>query len=297
MPLNYTHSSGGGSSNAPSYEMEGRNSMGGGSMDDYFGEISAIQDAIRTFNDQVQNISDLHNRQLTALDADPNSTASTVSSDLATASSSISTLSNSIKQRIKTLERQTVRLPATNPDKSVRQNQEGALKKRFMETIESYQGVEKAYRDRLRMRLERQYRIVKPDATEDEVRNAVDGDAGEGGVFAQALLGSRTTDARRALSAAQDRQKDIKKIEQTLVELAQLFNEMSIMVEQDDEKIVSIDERQALVGEELGMTIKELKQANVSARNYRRGRWICFFISVGVLVVVGIILAIVFGRK
>ena len=69
---------------------------------------------------------------------------------------------------------------------------------------------------------------VKPDASPDEVKAVVDDDQG-GQIFSQALMNSnRYGEARSAYREVQERHADIKKIERTLTELAQLFNDVSI---------------------------------------------------------------------
>lgn len=55
-----------------------------------------------------------------------------------------------------------------------------------MEAIQNYQTVEQQYRQKYKQRLERQYKIVKPDATPEEIRAVVEDDGG-GQVFTQAV--------------------------------------------------------------------------------------------------------------
>ena len=67
---------------------------------------------------------------------------------------------------------------------------------------------------------------VKPDASPEEVKAVVDDDQG-GQIFSQALMNSnRYGEARSAYREVQERHADIKKIERTLTELAQLFNDV-----------------------------------------------------------------------
>jgi syntaxin 1B/2/3 len=73
---------------------------------------------------------------------------------------------------------------------------------RFMDLIQEYREVEKKSRDRYRARMERQYKIVKPDATEAEIKQAIETDQGTQ-VFANALTQStRYADARNAYRGA-----------------------------------------------------------------------------------------------
>jgi syntaxin 1B/2/3 len=78
--------------------------------------------------------------------------------------------------------------------------------------------------------MERQFKIVKPDATPEEVRAVVDDDQG-GQIFSQALMNSnRYGESRAAYREVQERHEDIKRIERTIAELAQLFNDVRFSV-------------------------------------------------------------------
>ena len=60
------------------------------------------------------------------------------------------------------------------------------MKQKFVEAIQNYQSVEQQYRQKYKQRLERQFKIVKPDATPEEVRAVVNDDQG-GQIFSQAV--------------------------------------------------------------------------------------------------------------
>ena len=60
------------------------------------------------------------------------------------------------------------------------------MRKRFLDTIQRYQDVERNYQLKYRQRIERQIRIVKPDASQDEVDDIIDSD-GPPQVFAQSV--------------------------------------------------------------------------------------------------------------
>jgi hypothetical protein len=60
------------------------------------------------------------------------------------------------------------------------------VKSKFVEAIQQYQSVEQQYRTKYKQRMERQFKIVKPDATPDEIK-AVVNDDGNGQIFQQAV--------------------------------------------------------------------------------------------------------------
>lgn len=103
-------------------------------------------------------------------------------------------LNTSIKDQIKFLETDAVR----SRDNSVKNTQVGQLKTSFTKQLQEYRQEEANYEKRYREQIARQYRIVNPDATESEVREAADADWGNEGVFQTAVsdqydsMGNRT---------------------------------------------------------------------------------------------------------
>jgi len=256
-----------------------------GDMHAFYAEISSIQDALRTFNDNVARIGDLHSRSLNNMD---DAAAQRNAAQLDELVEDTSALSATLKKQIKVLEAQR----GSGRDGQIRQQQTALVKTKFVEAIQNYQSVEQQYRARYKQRMERQFKIVKPDATPEEVKAVVNDEQG-GQIFSQALMNSRYTDSRAAYREVQERHEDIKRIEKTLAELAQLFNDMSVLVEQQDETINVIQAQAAGVEKDTEAGLQYTDRAVVSARAARKKRWICFFILVGVVVVVAIVVAIV----
>lgn len=70
---------------------------------------------------------------------------------------------------------------------STKKNQWEAMNRDFQKELSNYLQEEKTFRDRYRDQIARQYRIVNPDASEEEVRRAADMDWGNEGVFQTAV--------------------------------------------------------------------------------------------------------------
>lgn len=64
-------------------------------------------------------------------------------------------------------------------------NQVEAVKTRFTTLLQEHQVVEKEFRKKVKDRVERQYKIVNPNATEEEVRQVTEADNPQ--VFSQAV--------------------------------------------------------------------------------------------------------------
>jgi len=262
---------------------------GGGDMTAFYSEISSIQEALRTFNDNIARIGDLHSRSLNNMD---DAAAQRNAAQLDELVAETSAMSATLKRRVKALEAQG----GSSRDGQIKRQQASFIKSKFVEAIQNYQSVEQQYRTKYKQRLERQFRIVKPDATPDEVRAAVNDENG-GQVFAQALMNTRATESRAAYREVQERHEDIKRIERTLAELAQLFNDMSVLVEQQDETINVIQAQAGNVEKDTEAGLQYTDKAVSSARAARKKRWICFIICIILLAVVGIVIGIVVSNN
>ncbi|KAI0831483.1 t-SNARE [Trametes gibbosa] len=260
--------------------------VGADGMAAFYNEIASIQDDIRTFNDNVARISDMHSRSLNTTD---DVASQRVNQQMEELVADTSALSNVLRRRIKSLQKQG----GSGRDGEIRKQQTGLVKQKFMDAIQNYQTVEQQYRQKYKQRLERQYKIVKPDATPDEVKAVVDDDQG-GQIFSQALMNSnRYGEARSAYREVQERHEDIKKIERTLTELAQLFNDMSILVEQQDEQITAINDTVKEVEKDVETGLNYTQKAVDSARSARKKRWICFILIIVILIIIAIVVAVV----
>ncbi|KAG8878125.1 Plasma membrane t-SNARE, secretory vesicle fusion [Tulasnella sp. 331] len=274
----------------PSYPPTGNYSTGSGaladnSMSDFYEEITAIQGEIGAMSGNVAQISELHARSLSNTDE---IATKRIESQLEGVVDETRTMMGNLKLRIQNLERK----PGPG-----REGQVGLVKSKFKEAIQNYQDVERQSRQKYKARMERQFKIVNPNATPEEIKAVVDDEQG-GQVFAQALMNSnRYGESQSAYQEVQERHKDIQKIERTITELAQLFNDMSIMVEQQDETLNAVQEKSEKINQDTEAAGKELDTAKKHAESARKKRWICFGIIVVILIIIAVVLAIELGPK
>lgn len=277
----YSAPSGGYSSGVPSNVASGETEM-----TRFYDEITAIQDLIHSYRDNITRISSLQSRSLTATD---DQALTHATDELDTASNQTHDISAQIKRRIQALE--ASRGKVSGRDREAWVQQTNVVKSRFVAAIQEYQQSEQQYRQKSRQRMERQVRIVKPDATQEEIAAVVNNDTGAQ-VFSQALMSSnRYGESRVAYREVQQRHDDVKKIEKTLTELAQLFSDMSVMVAQQDETIDAIETHAAQADKDMEQGLQQTDKAVDYARAARRKRWICFWITLAILAVIAIILA------
>lgn len=247
-------------------------------------EIDSISRQISEYTEIARQISVLHARSLEhandeAIQQD--------NAQLAELTGQAADVQAQIRRRIQSLH---ARAKSGQLPKSTIQHA-NRVQEKFKAAIMDFQSAEKDFRGRYAQRVERQFRIVKSDATPEEIRAVTqDPDAGNQ-IFRTAMAQSgRYGEARLAYREAQDRNQEIRRIEQTITELGQLFNDMAVLIEEQDETIAHVEEQAKVANTDLERGGENVEKARDHAAAARRKRWYCFFISL--LIIIAIVLAI-----
>jgi syntaxin 1B/2/3 len=146
------------------------------SNQDFLSRVEAVKADIRTLTTQVGSIASTHQRTLS-------SPESGSSQQLESIISQTQVLNTQIKDQIRTLEKDAVQ----SKDNNVKNTQINQLKTSFNKQLQEYRQEEASYEQRYREQIARQYRIVNPEASESEVREASNADWGNEGVFQTAV--------------------------------------------------------------------------------------------------------------
>ncbi|KAI7820084.1 t-SNARE, partial [Kickxella alabastrina] len=163
------------------------------------------------------------------------------------------------------------------------------LARKFSEQLQRYRQMEHQYAQRNRDRLERQYRIARPEATDTEISDAINSDQA-GQVFAQSVMHtSRIGEARRVLRDVEERQDDMKKIEATISQLAEMFVEVNEMVNRQQDMIDSVEEAVEETHGNVEMGNVETKKAIVYRIKARKKMWILLLLAIIIIVIIIII--------
>ncbi|KAF2484012.1 t-SNARE [Neohortaea acidophila] len=170
-----------------------------------------------------------------------------------------------------------VRSIKSNPEAGSRMHRDQVVTlDRFIRgKISAFQTSEHDFGVEVRKQQERQYRIVNPNATEAEVREAT-ADGGDTQVFQQALLNSnRRGQAQSTLRNVQQRHDAIQQIEKTVMELAQLFQDLDAIVVQQEPMVQNIEQKAEDTNQNMVAANTEMNGAVKSARAARKKKWIC----------------------
>ncbi len=146
------------------------------SQADFLARIDGTKQRIGQLTSDIQAISTIHQRML----ASPDNSESAQLESIVTQTQIRNT---QIKDEIKFLEKDALK----DPNSRLKKTQIETLKKTFRGQLEDFEREEADYRRRYREAIGRQYRIINPDATDAEVREASEADWGNEGVFTQAV--------------------------------------------------------------------------------------------------------------
>lgn len=252
----------------------------------FFTEVTSIQEEIAKVNQNIDRLEQLHDQSVNGVATEEQ--ASHLSRQLEGITADTTQLSNRIKKRIKDIELANLRR-SNSADIELRRTQAATLKEKFLSTLRRYQNAESEARKKYQGRMERQYKIVKPDATEQEIQQVLASDNQQ--VFAQSVLQTtRYGDANRALREVQTRHDDIKKIEKTIIELNQLFIDMETLVTEQAEVMNVIEENTQVTDTQLHEGKTQIDVAITNARGARRKKWICLFITILIIAILAIII-------
>lgn len=173
-------------------------------------------------------------------------------------------------------------------------------RQKFLKLIQDYRIIDSNYKEESKEQAKRQYTIIQPEATDEEVEAAINDVNGQQ-IFSQALLNAnRRGEAKTALAEVQARHQELLKLERTMAELTQLFNDMEELVIEQQENVDVIDKNvedaQQDVEQGVGHTNKAVKSAKNARKNKIRCYIICFVIF-AVVVVVVVVPSVVESRK
>ncbi|KAK8154563.1 t-SNARE [Phyllosticta citrichinensis] len=196
-----------------------------------------------------------------------------------------------IKDEIKSLEM----LSGNNKDMNV---QIRTLRNSFRKKLDDYMVLQQEYSNRCREQFMRQYLIIKPDATDEEVEDAANEVGNKsGGLFQEALKSNRSGQANSVLGAVRARHNDIQQIEKAMIELAQLMEQLNEAVVFQDNQVTQTEQKTEDVLEEGRQANVQLDKGVEHIRRRNRLRCWTLFIFILIVCIIALVIGLYFGLK
>ncbi|KAK5987556.1 Syntaxin-like protein psy1 [Cladobotryum mycophilum] len=254
------------------------------SQSDFLNRVQTLRNEIKSLTGDIDYIGQLHQRTLGTTDNEANQ-------QLEHYVAQTQIRNTAIKDGIKGLERDLAK--TTDGSRNTKSTQLQSLKTFFKSELDKYQSIERDYQQKYREQIARQYRIVNPDASEEEVQQATEADWSNEGVFQTALRTNRTGHAASLLGNVRARHNELQRIEQTLVELSILYQELAALVEQQDPVIIAAEENAQQTVDNIEKGNEQVLQATDHARRARKLKW--WLLLVVVIIIIAIALGVGLG--
>ncbi|EMG49379.1 Protein SSO2 [Candida maltosa Xu316] len=194
-----------------------------------------------------------------------------------------------LKNRIK-----NVQVQAVHSRDQTKVDQAETCRKRFLDLIQDYRLIEAKNKEQTKDQAARQYQIIKPDATQEEIKAVVED--GSQQYFQQALMQSnRRGEARSVLNEVQVRHRELLKLEKTMAELTQLFHDMEELVIEQDQPIQQIEEQVGAAQHDIEQGVGHTNKAVKSAKSARKKKLWCLAICVIIIIILAVVLGGYFG--
>lgn len=255
--------------------------------DEFLSRVDGCKQRIRQLTAQIGEISTVHQRLLS------DAAESGAHQQLEHLATQTSILNTAIKDEIKFLETDAVRSGGNvTKDSQVRN-----LKNSFQRELQNYQQTEKVYRERYRDQIKRQYLIVNPEATPEDVNRIADEEWGQEGIFQTALKENRSAHANSVLGAVRARHNDIQRIEKTMIELSELFQQLNEQVVYQEPQVQQAEQQTEVVIDQGKQAHIELDKGIEHIRRRNRLRRWTLFVFILIICIIALVLGLYFGLK
>jgi len=265
--------------------------LGGNSLQVFQQQIDAIDNDVKSVRERLPEFDRFEQR---ARSAASDTDFRNIEKELARTTDSVNVINNSIGTRLKAMQADINARP-NDSENQIRRNQHSAITRKFMETLTEYQNAQKRNRDAVKERFQRQYKVVNPNATEDEINRAMEENTTQSLFTNQLLDQTRNYRAKQALEGAQERQRDLQKVSESIVEIQQLFTDLQRMIESQGEYLDRIEMNVNNAEVQVTQADDKMRGAVDKAASARKKR-ICLFITfIIVLIIIIALLAYYFG--
>jgi len=213
------------------------NDSDGSFMADFIGEVEKIQNDIDKIQAKVEEVKQKHSTILSSAQTDDK-----LNEQLEELMADIKRTANSVRKKLKTIQTQIEQEEAQpegkqSTDLRIKKTQHSTLSRTFIKVMNEYNQEQNTYRDRCKMRIERQLGIIGKAATDNEIEDMIEksknGEAVP--IFTGINMDAQQT---REIEA---RHNDILQLEKSIKELHDLFMDMCTLVQEQGEMVDRIE--------------------------------------------------------
>jgi len=177
----------------------------------------------------------------------------------------------------------------------IRENLVNTLTRKFVEVMKAYQNSQQKFKTDIKKKMKRQLKIVKPDATPEEIEAVVSTGGGSSEIFQNSILKGGPSDSiMNASQQVKDKYQDVLTLETSMTQLHEMFVDFALLTEQQGEMLDQIEFQVKSADDFIGDANEDMVQAIDYQIAIRKKQACCLVI---VLVFIGAIVGVVFAVK
>jgi len=241
-------------------------------MREFFEAVGAIQCTLKQGRDSVQRMDTMLEEMLRATTQDAQKAAS-----------------NGLNQQVETtmqyissskLGLEALRAKSDQDDKAhpspaqrrIRTNMQRALANKQQQLLLDFQKSQQNFKKALEQRQFREMQVLCPQATGEQLRQMMEDGETSGQMMARKMAGAHASVVEE-VQRIRDKHQDILRLEKSIADLAQMFQEIAILVDAQGELLDSIESNVHSANEYVGKGVKELDKTLKIQNNTRK--WQC----------------------
>lgn len=260
-------------------------------------QIEAIKKSHAMIQKLGKEIEDLHKQALASASIED---SATISQQINMLTARVNKVIDQTRTSVRALEARNAELETIAPKGSanmrLRAMNTRQMGQQFIRVTKDFQKMQMAYKDKYVSQVQRQYKIVNPSATADDLTAlAKDIDTGEAkqAIFAMAVK----EDAKKELGKMKNRLDDMKTIEQSIMTLNHLFLEMQDIVGSQQDIINRIGYNVEQTEEFTAKAAKSMEGAVQSQKSIQKKKWIFTALALLAIAIVVIVLYTTFRPR
>jgi len=229
-------------------------------LPEFFEEVGQIKTLMSLIRRNIKSIQDIYLKQSISADS------RLMTSELETLLDSTNASANQIRSKLKIMKNEIDKSDDSN--KRIKNNMHSTLMKKFLELMSEYQTLQTQYKEKFQERVKRQAEIVNPNISEEEVNKIINTGSSDG-LFSDQVV-DRHSNAKNALMYIQEEHRGLKQLEKSLLELQQLFIDLSSAVEGQSTNIEQLERDTTETSIVVQQGVTHLAIANEYAATRRR---------------------------
>lgn len=161
-----------------------------------------------------------------------------------------------------------------------------AFSNKFAAILKEFQKVQMEYKDAVKVKFSRQAKQMNENLSEQQIQDIINDPEGIQRLFSQQLLGKTHTKIQNALSDIQDKYNDIKRLEQGVIAIHQMFVDLAVLVQAQGITIDSIELNVNSAQNYVKKATEKLKEAKSDHGKAKKWKYIVMLIILVIAVVV-----------